>query len=665
MGRVSLKRVTLFNFRSFEGKHVLDLDDKGLVLLLGRSGAGKSSIFLSIAYALDFLPYSGKEQKCWHSEEPMWVELELSTPDGDVVIHRGDKTWVKVGSKPKVTSAKAVAEAIDKAIGLSKTLREALTFRRQRQPGMFLAKTDREKKEFLVELLGLQWLEREIEASVKRVSAASKLVDQYEPLLKKADEDLKFSESNVTGLVPEDVTALAAAVVEAQDAHDGVEAQRDYMLGRFKMAVDREQSIAQRIRDNWDQQPTNEMVRLRGLIGECIHRENRAKFIEEQRLQKFENEQKAFRDSLRILTNEIATLPGLRRQVTALCEEREALQQQKCGTCSRPWDQAEARLCEVRDQLLSVQNRMEAIEANSETATKLEEALMERFVSSGKVEKLREMRALAEQQFAAEEAKQPNVEDTVRAVLEDPRRPSAKYQKQVDAFRADLIERTCDLIAAKQALADARARNRERLAKSDTEQKFVARARAARNAALTDIHNARGTFNQERDYLDMLRGFLGQIFEEILREIADEANSVIGAIPNTASVTLRFAVERETQDGKLRNEITPIVSFAGREAPMESGASGGMYTSIEVAVDLAVSRVITRRTGCDLAWIIMDESFNGHTTHEKESCLEILKGYSADKLILIVDHASEFKELFTRVVEIKNDNGRSSFTEAT
>jgi DNA repair exonuclease SbcCD ATPase subunit len=129
-------------------------------------------------------------------------------------------------------------------------------------------------------------------------------------------------------------------------------------------------------------------------------------------------------------------------------------------------------------------------------------------------------------------------------------------------------------------------------------------------------------------------------------------------------VTLKFSISRETQEGKIRNEITPIVSFGGHEAPLEASASGGQFTSIEIAVDLAVARVISRRTGSDLAWIILDESFNGHTRVEKESCLETLKEFAKDRLVLIVDHASEFKEMFTKTILVEKTNGRSKITEA-
>jgi DNA repair exonuclease SbcCD ATPase subunit len=55
----------------------------------------------------------------------------------------------------------------------------------------------------------------------------------------------------------------------------------------------------------------------------------------------------------------------------------------------------------------------------------------------------------------------------------------------------------------------------------------------------------------------------------------------------------------------------------------------------------------------------LDEAFDGFSSEVKESCLDVLKDYANDKLVIFNSHSPEFKEHFTSVLVIENDNGVS------
>ena len=165
----------------------------------------------------------------------------------------------------------------------------------------------------------------------------------------------------------------------------------------------------------------------------------------------------------------------------------------------------------------------------------------------------------------------------------------------------------------------------------------------------------------EQDFAQLVgpKGFLGSIFDEILVEIEEEANKAIGLVPNTSGVTISFPSEGETKSGTVRTAITPAITVQG--APTStSSLSGGMETVVELAVDLAVNEVVSRRAGTLPAWLILDESFTGLGATEKEAIMEILARYAADKLVLVVDHGSEFQELFTQTIVVSHSEGRST-----
>jgi DNA repair exonuclease SbcCD ATPase subunit len=159
-------------------------------------------------------------------------------------------------------------------------------------------------------------------------------------------------------------------------------------------------------------------------------------------------------------------------------------------------------------------------------------------------------------------------------------------------------------------------------------------------------------------------GFLGSIFDEVLVEISSETNKILSSIPNTSHMTLNLRSERLTQKGTIEKGIVPVIAIGGHEAPFESGCSGGMRSAVELAVDLAVATVISRRTGVVPGWLVLDECFEGLGVCEKEACLQILGSYADDKLILVVDHSSETKEAFSQFIDVEYRDGVSMFASS-
>lgn len=167
--------------------------------------------------------------------------------------------------------------------------------------------------------------------------------------------------------------------------------------------------------------------------------------------------------------------------------------------------------------------------------------------------------------------------------------------------------------------------------------------------------------DRERDYLGVIRSFLGVIFDETLNRVAYLTNERLAKVPNVQNLTLRFVSERETKTTKnLRQEIRPIVERDGHEIPLKR-TSGGQYTAVELAVDLSLADVIAERTGVLPGWLILDEAFNGLPTKSKAACLELLKNAATSRLILVVDHATEFKELFDTTITVRSRDGKSTF----
>ena len=155
------------------------------------------------------------------------------------------------------------------------------------------------------------------------------------------------------------------------------------------------------------------------------------------------------------------------------------------------------------------------------------------------------------------------------------------------------------------------------------------------------------------------KGFLGSIFDEVLREIETSINTKLTVVANMAHVTFAFKTESLDSKGQTKKSITPIVNINGNETSL-AALSGGMMSTLELITDLATKEVIESRTGTAIGWYFADEVFNGQGQPTKEACLDILKQCSQSRALFVIDHHSEMREYFNKVIDIRMLNGISS-----
>jgi DNA repair exonuclease SbcCD ATPase subunit len=236
---------------------------------------------------------------------------------------------------------------------------------------------------------------------------------------------------------------------------------------------------------------------------------------------------------------------------------------------------------------------------------------------------------------------------------QDPGRPLSKLLRETTELMGKEVAARAHLNRVESELALAKQRQALETQTHQVALKHFRDAERRHNDALTKVTAAEKEFHREADYLDLMRGFRNKIFDEVLEGISAESSNVVAALPNAQHISIDFKSERVTGSGTIEQRIKPTVTIYGEERSLVASVSGGQFTSVELAVDLAVARVVSARLGCNLQWMILDESFEGHDPATKEACMTLLQQYAADKLIIIVDHSSEFKEMFTQEILVE------------
>lgn len=86
--------------------------------------------------------------------------------------------------------------------------------------------------------------------------------------------------------------------------------------------------------------------------------------------------------------------------------------------------------------------------------------------------------------------------------------------------------------------------------------------------------------------------------------------------------------------------------------------SGGQFRRVSLAVDLALSDVITSRKGAKIGVLILDEYFKDLSESSMEKCLNLLE--NRGQPVLLIEHNSIFKNIVNNSIMVKLQDGTSS-----
>jgi ABC-type lipoprotein export system ATPase subunit len=722
MATTHLRRLEIEAFKSFEKKASVELPSAGLVLIRGTrddgisSGTGKTTLLNAITHALKYCPEAGTEIQSWHTDKPARVELELEQDGIHATVARGTKSFVEfvddgVGGRgsSRVTGAAAIDQHLEKYVGLPPELLAALTYRQQKSPGLFLSKSDSDKKSFLSLILGLTSLEDEVEAAQDRIKVLEKELVALEAKRDAKSAQLQQEIAKAPSTDMADVEGLENALVAIRGEREA--ADKNYRDAKTELN-DFLASVQKRVSE-LNAEANTDLAKLNAELSELER--NRPVFAPDRtksgqlsntycqvsdriRLRKIDEEAakkelRSKRDALNVEIfargKEAQKLPKLQDKITEL---RRQQADSKCPTCKQEWvksnvdfnsfnDQIaliEAEISMISDKALEVQmlvgesKRLEdAIAAPDPLTAKMEEIkadVMSQLSAAESEIKVAEANFYADYNKAISEKKATISSDRVKwleivsGYQQRQKISEQKLRSVVEFFASDVNAVNGRISDMEGRINTARAMNRMRLDAIQAHDNSVKALQTALEAARSDVAAKGGEIAAERDFVKLVgrEGFLGNIFSEVLVEIATEANKILKNVPNVAHVTVRFKNENVTQKGSVKKAITPVVSIGGVERPLGAALSGGMRTVVDLSVDLAARRVVTRRSSHNPAWLILDECMEGLSAVEKECIMHILKQFANDTLILVVDHASEFKELFDKVIEVTQTGGKSA-----
>lgn len=154
------------------------------------------------------------------------------------------------------------------------------------------------------------------------------------------------------------------------------------------------------------------------------------------------------------------------------------------------------------------------------------------------------------------------------------------------------------------------------------------------------------------------QGFLGYIFDELLQELENRVNTLICDIPNLSTFSVSIGSSQTSKNGNVKNNITIKIQKLGKEMSVKN-LSGGQVCALELCFDLAISEIIRNRSGIKFNWVALDEAMDGLDIETKRCAIDTIKK-NINGLIVIVDHSTEIKESFEKVINVEFD-GKNSY----
>ncbi len=130
---------------------------------------------------------------------------------------------------------------------------------------------------------------------------------------------------------------------------------------------------------------------------------------------------------------------------------------------------------------------------------------------------------------------------------------------------------------------------------------------------------------------------------------------------------VRFETQRETktklesgEKGLVETLDIKILDEMG-ERPYEN-YSGGEQFRVNMALRLALSKLLTRRAGAKLQFLVIDEGFGTQDVQGRTKIIEVLDTIKNDfEKILIITHLEELEEEFPVRIEVSKGTSGSTF----
>jgi DNA repair exonuclease SbcCD ATPase subunit len=147
----------------------------------------------------------------------------------------------------------------------------------------------------------------------------------------------------------------------------------------------------------------------------------------------------------------------------------------------------------------------------------------------------------------------------------------------------------------------------------------------------------------------------------ILDSIIDSFNEYVKNYVTILWSNLTYELQsyKETVKGDVTAKFSESMMMDGKLISMGS-LSGGEFRALSLCVDFALIDVMENQFGIKMSTIVLDEPFDGLDSAGRELIFELLENMSKNRTVVVVDHSSELKSMFSKVITVEKRDGIST-----
>ncbi|HZQ37071.1 MAG TPA: SMC family ATPase [Dehalococcoidia bacterium] len=204
------------------------------------------------------------------------------------------------------------------------------------------------------------------------------------------------------------------------------------------------------------------------------------------------------------------------------------------------------------------------------------------------------------------------------------------------------------------ALQGQEGRTRQALGAAEQRLEDCARTLRLQGAARAELAAARG---KEQIFEDLAvafgkRGVQALIIDSVLPEIEQEANRLLARMTN-GRMSVALSTQRETKKGETTETLDVTIADELGTRAYEL-FSGGEAFRINLALRIALSKLLAHRAGAQIPTLFVDEGFGTQDAAGRERLIEAMNAVAGDfECMIVITHIDELKDQFEQQIRVE------------
>jgi len=662
-------------FRYGSERNVFNFD-KPLTLIMGSNGAGKSSIFESICYALFgyTIRFGATFSDIVRRGKDWGGATFVFEKDG--ATYEVERTWsnklnsttvrfrcITTGQDLTTKTTKQTNEDIEKLVGLNfETFRNSVLF------GQFDFKRivslgPSERLDLVADLLSLQYIKKCSDvASTRKLTVDSSIEELRAKLEEKDPKKIRKEIRSAKEL-------LEMMEEEAQEQRQKFDTKKS-RIQKFKQLKDRFVSARSAYKN------ANVFIEEQQERVDRLKKKTSNKRISLlQKLEKKYSHAKEQYDRLTGLDNELDEVEEkcfeIQETITELKTERRLLRsrikqiksKKKCSECGRPYDE-NVRGKLTKKPLQSVKTIDKKMELENKQLEEKKKEIKEIKQEIGKIKNIEDPRVLKEKIISLKAAK--DFETEIQSIQKeiDRRKETARRAKlamdeiKQTGYTEDKIDSLESQLLKLKGQIEAKKTEISQLKKNISKQKQELKKIKAKQDKIEDLKEKGRLYSFLTGMFSKSGGLKQALVENILPRLNLKVNGYLESLTDE-SIAVNFTTSGKTKSGSLRNKLDIQIITPRGEAKFES-YSGGEKQTIVLAIGLGFAELASESSGISCEFLFLDEVFASLDEKARQRLIRLLYDLKTKfKTIVLVSHLKELHAQLPDVVRIRKKKGIS------